>query len=160
MIIRNDCNEGYSLLGESRNFLIGKSKRIFESIELIRTQQIYHFFKCSGQPFICCRHKMKDMNAIKLTLDDQKKGAFVIEDGEERLARMDVAIIGQRLVVYHTEVADKLKGQGIAGKILDEMVGYARGNRLKVVPLCPYVHAQFKRHAPEYDDVWEKNWRN
>lgn len=97
------------------------------------------------------------MDLIQLRLDDQKKGAFVIEDGDERIAEMVIAVMGPRLVVYHTEVSDKLKGQGIAGKLLDEMVAYARSNHLKVVPLCPYVLVQFKRHAEKYDDVWEKN---
>ena len=36
------------------------------------------------------------------------------------------------------------------------MVDYARKHDLKVIPLCPYVHAQFKRHPDEYADVWNK----
>ncbi|HEU4902844.1 MAG TPA: N-acetyltransferase [Flavisolibacter sp.] len=35
------------------------------------------------------------------------------------------------------------------------MVDYARKNGLKVIPLCPYVHAQFKRHPADYADVWK-----
>ena len=98
------------------------------------------------------------MNAIELKLNPQKKGSFVIEDGDERLAEMAVGIIGENLVVYHTEVADKLKGQGVAPKLLGEMVDYARKNKLKVVPLCPYVNAQFRRHPDQYADVWNQNW--
>jgi uncharacterized protein len=98
------------------------------------------------------------MNAIELKLNAQKKGSFVIDDNDTRLAEMAIGIIGENLVVYHTEVADKLKGQGVAPKLLTEMVDYARTNKLKVVPLCPYVHAQFKRHPDQYADVWNRNW--
>jgi uncharacterized protein len=99
------------------------------------------------------------MNTIQLKLNDQKRGAFVIEAGDERLAEMVVAIMDHRLVVYHTEVSEKLRGQGIAQKLLDEMVAYARNSQLKVVALCPYVLAQFKRHADQYKDIWEQNWK-
>ena len=99
------------------------------------------------------------MNSIQLKLNDQKRGAFVVEEGDERLAEMVIAISGQRLIIYHTEVSEKLRGQGIAGKLLDQMVAYARDNALKVVPLCTYVHAQFKRHAEMYKDIWDQNWK-
>jgi uncharacterized protein len=98
------------------------------------------------------------MNAIELRLNDQKRGAFSIEDGNERLAEMGIGITGQNLVVYHTQVSDKLKGQGIGSKLLAEMVEYARKHNLKVVPLCPYVHAQFKRHPEQYADIWNQQW--
>ncbi|MEJ1237104.1 GNAT family N-acetyltransferase [Chryseolinea sp. T2] len=100
------------------------------------------------------------MNAIELKLNDQKRGAFVIEENGERFAEMVIAIIGERLVVYHTEVSEKLRGEGIAAKLLEQMIGYARSNHLKVVPLCQYVHAQFKRHPELYNDIWDQNWKN
>jgi uncharacterized protein len=34
-----------------------------------------------------------------------------------------------------------------------KMVEHVRKNSLKVIPLCPYVHAQFKRHREEYTDL-------
>lgn len=99
------------------------------------------------------------MNAIELKLNEQHRGAFVIEDGDERLAEMVVAILGHRLVVYHTEVSEKLRGQGVAAKLLETMVAHARTNNLKVVALCPYVHAQFKRHPELYQDIWDQHWK-
>ena len=98
------------------------------------------------------------MNDIQLKLNEQQRGAFVIERGGERLAEMAVGITGGNLIVYHTEVSDKLKGQGAGSRLLAEMVEYARKSRLKVVPLCPFVHAQFKRDPGPYADVWNKTW--
>ena len=100
------------------------------------------------------------MNAIELKLNTEHRGAFVIEEGGNRLAEMAVAISAGNLIVYHTEVSDALRGQGIAAKLLDNMVDYARKNQLKVVALCPYVHAQFKRNPEKYDDIWNQNWHS
>jgi predicted GNAT family acetyltransferase len=98
------------------------------------------------------------MNDIVLKLNDNGRGAFVIEEGDERLAEMEISISGNNLTVYHTEVAEKLKGKGVAGELLKKMIAYVRENKLKVIPLCPYVNAQFKRHPEEYADVWNKTW--
>jgi uncharacterized protein len=98
------------------------------------------------------------MNPIQLTLNDQQRGVFAIDENGERLAEMGIGINGKNLIVYHTQVSDKLQGQGIAGKLLSKMTAYARKNDLKVVPLCPYVLAQFKRHPEEYTDIWNKHW--
>lgn len=95
------------------------------------------------------------MNDVSLTLNDQKKGAFVIKEGEKQLGEMVVSISGNNLTVYHTEVVPEAEGKGLAKKMLQEMVDYARKNSLKVIPLCPYVHAQFKRHPDEYADLWQ-----
>jgi uncharacterized protein len=98
------------------------------------------------------------MNDIELKMEPHGKGAFVIEDGSDRVAEMAFGITGSNMTVFHTQVADKLKGQGVAPKLVVAMVDYARKNNLKVIPLCPYVHAQFKRRPEEYSDVWNQNW--
>jgi hypothetical protein len=69
---------------------------------------------------------------------------------------MVVSISGKNLTVYHTEVSAKAEGKGFAKKMLNAMVEHARKNSLKVIPLCPYVHAQFKRHPDEYADIWNQ----
>lgn len=60
------------------------------------------------------------------------------------------------MIVYHTEVSSKAEGQGLAKLMLNAMVAYARANSLKVKPLCPYVHAQFKRYPADFEDIWLK----
>ena len=100
------------------------------------------------------------MNGIELKWVNDQKGAFVIEEGSERIAEMAIGVSGNNLTVYHTEVSDKLKGQGVAAKLLSTMVSYAREHKLKVIALCPYVNAQFTRHPDLYSDIWNKEWRS
>lgn len=97
------------------------------------------------------------MDDVKLKLDEKDYGHFYIMDGEEQIAEMEISISGNDLTIYHTEVLPKAEGKGLAKKLLATMVDHARKNELKVIPLCPYVHAQFKRHPEEYADVWNKN---
>jgi predicted GNAT family acetyltransferase len=94
------------------------------------------------------------MEEVKLHLNEKNHGGFYITDGVEQLGEMVLSISGSNLTVYHTEVSPKAEGKGYAKKMLNAMVDYARKNKLKVIPLCPYVHAQFKRHPEEYADVW------
>ena len=100
------------------------------------------------------------MAEVKLNLDEKKHGAFYIMEGAEQMGEMVIGISGSNLTVYHTEVSAKTEGKGYAKKLLNEMVDYARKNSLKVIPLCPYVHAQFGRHPQEYADVWNKEQEN
>ena len=96
------------------------------------------------------------MDDVKLKLDEKGNGHFYILDGEEEIAEMEISISEDNITVYHTEVIPKAEGKGLAKKLLASMVDHARKNALKVIPLCPYVHAQFNRHPEEYADVWNK----
>jgi predicted GNAT family acetyltransferase len=100
------------------------------------------------------------MNDITLKLDSDGKGSFFIDQEGERLAEMVISIADNNLTVYHTEVSGKLKGQGVATQLLSTMVAYAREHQLKVIALCPYVAAQFRRHPEEYKDIWNQHWHS
>ncbi len=95
------------------------------------------------------------MNEPELVLNEQGRGAFLLQENGEKLAEMVVAIDEENLFVYHTEVNPKAEGQGLAKLLLNNMVSYARAHHIKVIPLCPYVHAQFRRHPQEFEDVWD-----
>jgi len=94
---------------------------------------------------------------VKLKLNEEGHGAFYIMDDTQQMGEMVVSVTGNNLTVYHTEVSPQAEGKGFAKKMLDAMTDYARKNNLKVIPLCPYVHAQFKRHPQQYADIWNKD---
>jgi predicted GNAT family acetyltransferase len=96
------------------------------------------------------------MESVQLKLDDKGHGHFYILDGNEQIAEMEISVTQDKLTVYHTEVLPKAEGKGLAKQLLVTMVDYARKNTMNVIPLCPYVHAQFKRHPDEYADIWSK----
>ena len=83
------------------------------------------------------------MEDVKLNLNEKGQGAFTIMDGAEKLGEMVVGIAGDNMTVYHTEVAPKATGKGLANSLLAAMVAHARANELKVIPLCgPIRHAK------------------
>jgi|SRR6185312_16342757 len=95
------------------------------------------------------------MEEVQLSLNEKNHGRFYINENDEQIAEMQIGISGNDLTVYHTEVSPDHEGRGLAKKLLMAMVDYARKNQLKVIALCPYVFAQFKRHPQEYDDIWK-----
>jgi predicted GNAT family acetyltransferase len=97
------------------------------------------------------------MNEIQLKLDANGRGSFFIENNGEIVAEMNIGIAHNVLTAYHTEVSDKLKGQGIGKMLLEAMVDHARTNHLKVIALCPFIYATFVRHPEQYADVWQKS---
>lgn len=54
--------------------------------------------------------------------------------------------------ITHTIVPVPIEGRGIAGALTKAVLEYARTANLKVIPICSYVVAYFKRH-PEYEDL-------
>ena len=100
------------------------------------------------------------MANVELQVNDKGRGKFSVSEGGEELGEMDVAITEKNLIAYHTEVLPKAEGKGLARELLNNMVDYARSHHLKVIPLCPYVYAQFKRHEDQYLDIWEKNYKD
>ena len=55
-------------------------------------------------------------------------------------------------VVIHVEVPPALRGGGVASQLAAGIVEHARGEKRKIVPLCPFMAAYFERH-PEARDV-------
>ena|SRR5271166_5949334 len=58
-----------------------------------------------------------------------------------------------RLVLIHTEVPDKLAGQGIGGRLVHAALDRAASEGLTVVPLCPFARTWLERHPQEADTV-------
>lgn len=59
---------------------------------------------------------------------------------------------GPRLVITHVEAPAALRGTGAAGRLMQGVLDLARGEGVKVLPLCSYARAWIMRH-PEYRDL-------
>lgn len=57
-----------------------------------------------------------------------------------------------RLVVTHTEVADRYEGQGVASTLVREALDEVRRRGWSVEPRCPFFRAWIDRH-PDYADL-------
>lgn len=88
--------------------------------------------------------------------DRETEGRYVIhlENGPE--AEMTYRRIGAATIaIDHTRVPPAYRGQGIAEKLVARGIADARAEGLRIVPICSYVAAQFRRH-PDWDDVLAK----
>ncbi|HXJ19004.1 MAG TPA: GNAT family N-acetyltransferase [Polyangia bacterium] len=85
--------------------------------------------------------------------EDQGRGAFFIDKDGERLARQIYHRIDDRHVnITHTEVSPQLQGRGIARRLLDATVAWARATGTRLSATCPYSKAQFEKD-PSIRDV-------
>ncbi len=84
------------------------------------------------------------------------QGRFYIEQEGRLIAELDYRIKDNVLDAYHTGVRPEFEGQGIAGRLFDQMVKFARENNYTVLPTCPYILVKFRRNPEGFNDVWEK----
>ncbi len=92
---------------------------------------------------------------IQFKIDEKNRGSFFIENGSNtQVAELDFEVKDGILNAYHTGVRKELEGQGIAAKLFDKMVDYARENEYKVLPTCSYILVKFKRNENELSDIW------
>jgi predicted GNAT family acetyltransferase len=83
----------------------------------------------------------------------EHKGAFVMERDGKRLAEMTYTTAGAaRIIIDHTTVDDALRGTGAGKKLVEAAVLWAREQKIKILPLCPFAKSVFDK-TPAYADV-------
>jgi len=89
------------------------------------------------------------MLEIKRAKDRFYIGESIIDD----VARITWEDRGENVIaITHTFVAPELRGQAIAGKLLNEVVVMARAENIKIIPVCSYAVKKMTRND-EYADV-------
>jgi predicted GNAT family acetyltransferase len=84
-------------------------------------------------------HRARGLYAIRLPgIEQEAKLTWVERDGVRH--------------AEHTFVPDAMRGQGIAGKLVDALIADAREQGFRIAPECSYVVAAFRRH-PEWADL-------
>lgn len=82
------------------------------------------------------------------------KGYFAAMEGDVELGRAHYSWAGiDKFIIDHTEVKPEYNGRGVGNFLIDEAVKYARQNNFKIVPLCAFANALFKKHKEEWKDV-------
>lgn len=66
-----------------------------------------------------------------------------------QLSKLDYMRYGSTIVMTHVGVHPDQRGQGVAGKLTEVALGYAKAESLRVIPMCSYV-AAYIRSNPEY----------
>lgn len=86
------------------------------------------------------------------------KGSFYVEEDGKTLAEMTYSMTGNELMIIdHTEVLDELKGKNVGYQLVNAAVEYARANKIKILPLCPFAHSVFQKKKDEFGDVLRGN---
>ncbi len=57
----------------------------------------------------------------------------------------------KKMIIEHTEVDEKLKGQGVGVRMLERLVDFVRMENIKVIPLCPFAKATFRKREDLQD---------
>ena len=84
----------------------------------------------------------------------QDDHSFYIGDPVDRDAEITfVSKDDEMIMIDHTEVSEKLQGGGVAGKLVEAVVNYARENNLKITASCEYAKKKLER-TEEYKDVY------
>lgn len=92
------------------------------------------------------------MLEVKLE-ENESKGAFYIEENGKRIAEMTYSKAGtDTIIIDHTQVDDKIRGQGAGEKMVEEAVAYARKKGISIIPLCPFARSVFNKN-PDLRDV-------
>lgn len=81
------------------------------------------------------------------------KGRYVLRGPDGAEAELTFTRVGaHQLIIDHTGVPHAFRGQGVGLLLLARAVEDARGSGRRIIPLCPFAAAQFRRH-PEWADV-------
>jgi uncharacterized protein len=81
----------------------------------------------------------------KSVTHNEAKGQFEITLGNEK-ALLQYHRTDHSITLVHTEVPQASRGRGLGNQLIRAALDFAQFNRLKVVPVCPFVKAYLKKH--------------
>ena len=90
------------------------------------------------------------MDQIRVIHNPGGKRFETVIDG--KLSKLDYIQDGENFVITHVGVHPDLRGGGVAGKIVQAGLEYARENSFRVIPMCSYAASYIRKH-PEYAEL-------
>ena len=81
-----------------------------------------------------------------LIKEQEAKGYAMARENEKKAGAMTYSIAGEGLIIIdHTEVEPEYNGRSVGKQMLYKIVDRAREKNIKIIPLCPFAAAIFKR---------------
>ena len=91
-----------------------------------------------------------DLDKLEVTHNPENRAFEVWIDGH--LSKLDYIQDAKNFVITHVGVYPEFRGQGVAAKIVDAGLQYAKQNSLRVIPMCSYAAAYIRRN-PQYMEL-------
>ena len=91
-----------------------------------------------------------NIDGLEIVQNLQENRFEVWIDGH--LSKLDYIQDGKNFVITHVGVHPDLRGQGVAGKITQAGLDYAKAHSLRVIPMCSYAAAYIRRN-PQYAEL-------
>ncbi len=85
-----------------------------------------------------------DLEKLEVTHNEADNTFEVRIDGYR--SKLDYIQEGKNFVITHVGVYPLHRGQGVAAKIVEAGLEYARQNSLRVIPMCSYAAAYIRRN--------------
>ena len=70
-------------------------------------------------------------------------------------SKLDYLLDGKNFVITHVGVHPELRGQGVAGRLVETSLEYVKEKSLRVIPMCSYAATYIRRH-PEHADLMKQ----
>lgn len=80
---------------------------------------------------------------------------YMNDDAGEMIAEVTFTELDNNtILVDHTFVDDSLRGKGTAGKLMLEVIDYAKTHNKKIKASCSYAVKWFDKNKNEYKDIY------
>lgn len=74
------------------------------------------------------------------------KGHAMARKNKVKAGMMTYSIAGPELIIIdHTDVEPAFNGKGVGKQMLYKIVEMARQKKIKIIPLCPFASAMFRK---------------
>ena len=84
--------------------------------------------------------------------NNEIRGEFIASIDGNKAGLMTYTWAGEdKIIIDHTEVEAEYNGKGVGKDMVYKAVEFAREKNLKVIPLCPFANATFKKNADIQD---------
>lgn len=80
------------------------------------------------------------------------RGSAIALEYDRKIGEMTFSKANEHLMIIdHTEVDPAFGGRGVGQAMLMALVSMAREKNIKIIPLCPFANAQFKKQTDIQD---------